>query len=233
MHPADDAERVRRGSRRKIVDPGERRRMGEAGRRTALITTPGRGCRELGDYYDDLLRRATSMERDVLVRFVFAAAVWLTVAACSGRRSGGGPARVRCCGRGARRWRSRVGDVHAERAPFGKVVGIGTTPQPMVAITFDVMALKPGVDAGRARRAPLFWRAGDVLRALLGSSGAGASRIARRIVDEGHAAASHGDDRICRSSSPGGAIVHQFFGAAEKRALRRGRRQGDELLGAA
>jgi glycosyltransferase involved in cell wall biosynthesis len=56
VHPADDAERFAAALGGLLDDPGERRRMGEAGRRTALdhYAWP-RVAAKLGAYYDDLL----------------------------------------------------------------------------------------------------------------------------------------------------------------------------------
>ena len=76
-------------------------------------------------------------KRDVIVRFVIAAAVWLTAAAVIGKEIGSRPGEVVVAIAVlilmAVAWATFTPNARL----FGKVVGIGSTPVPMVAITFD------------------------------------------------------------------------------------------------
>jgi uncharacterized protein (TIRG00374 family) len=149
-------------------------------------------------------------KRDVLVRFVIAAAVWLTAAAVLGKEIGGRPGEILVAVAVlvlmAVAWATFTPNARL----FGKVVGIGTTPQPMVAITFDdgpSPEWTPGVlDALRDSGArATFFALGRQVRAH--------PDIARRIVDEGHELASHGDDHSLLVFAGPRAIVHQFRAA--------------------
>ena len=149
-------------------------------------------------------------KRDVIVRFVIAAAVWLTAAAVIGKEIGGRPGEVVVAIAVlilmAVAWATFTPNARL----FGKVVGIGSTPVPMVAITFDdgpSPEWTPGVlDAlrdGGARAT--FFALGRQVRAH--------PDIARRIVAEGHELASHGDDHSLLVFAGPRAIVHQFRAA--------------------
>jgi peptidoglycan-N-acetylglucosamine deacetylase len=149
-------------------------------------------------------------KRDVLVRFVIAAAVWLTAAAVLGKEIGGRPGEILVAVAVlvlmAVAWATFTPNARL----FGKVVGIGTTPRPMVAITFDdgpSPEWTPGVlDALRDSGArATFFALGRQVRAH--------PDIARRIVDEGHELASHGDDHSLLVFAGPRAIVHQFRAA--------------------
>jgi uncharacterized protein (TIRG00374 family) len=149
-------------------------------------------------------------KRDVLVRFVIAAAVWLTAAAVLGKEIGSRPGEILVAVAVlvlmAVAWATFTPNARL----FGKVVGIGTTPQPMFAITFDdgpSPEWTPGVlDALRdsGARATFF---------VLGRQVRAHPDIARRIVDEGHELASHGDDHSLLVFAGPRAIVHQFRAA--------------------
>ena len=140
VHPADYAERFAAALGRLLDDPDERRRMGEAGppdgARALRLAAGRRQAR-------DLLRRparrgqACMGKRDVIVRFVIAAAVWLTVAAVIGEEIGGRPGEVVVAVAVlilmAVAWATFTPNARL----FGRVVGLGSTAEPMVAITFD------------------------------------------------------------------------------------------------
>ncbi len=149
-------------------------------------------------------------KRDVIVRFVISAAVWLAAAAVIGKEVGGRPGEVVVAIAVlilmAVAWATFTPNARL----FGKVVGIGSTPVPMVAITFDdgpSPEWTPGVlDAlrdGGARAT--FFALGRQVRAH--------PDIARRIVAEGHELASHGDDHSLLVFAGPRAIVHQFRAA--------------------
>jgi peptidoglycan-N-acetylglucosamine deacetylase len=149
-------------------------------------------------------------KRDVLVRFVIAAAVWLTAAAVIGKEIGGRPGEVVV----AIAVLILIAIAWATFTPnarlFGKVVGIGSTPRPMIALTFDdgpSPEWTPGVlDALRdAGARATFFALGRQVRAH--------PEIARRIVEEGHELASHGDDHSLLVFAGPRAIVHQFRAA--------------------
>lgn len=149
-------------------------------------------------------------KRDVIVRFVIAAAVWLTAAAVLGEEIGGRPGElvvaVAVLALIAVAWATFTPNARL----FGKVVGIGSTAEPMVAITFDdgpSPEWTPGVlDALRdADARATFFALGRQVRAH--------PDIARRIVDEGHELASHGDDHSLLVFAGPRAIVHQFRAA--------------------
>jgi peptidoglycan-N-acetylglucosamine deacetylase len=149
-------------------------------------------------------------KRDVIVRFVIAAAVWLTAAAVIGEEIGGRPGEVAV----AVAVLILITVTWATFTPnarlFGKVVGIGSTRRPMFAITFDdgpSPEWTPGVlDALRdAGARATFFALGRQVRAH--------PDIARRIVAEGHELASHGDDHSLLVFAGPRAIVHQFRAA--------------------
>jgi peptidoglycan-N-acetylglucosamine deacetylase len=149
-------------------------------------------------------------KRDVIVRFVIAAAVWLTAAAVIGKEVGGRPGEavvaVAVLILIAVAWATFTPNARL----FGKVVGVGSTPRPMIALTFDdgpSPEWTPGVldalrDAGA--RATFF---------VLGRQVRAHPDIARRIVDEGHELASHGEDHSLLVFAGPRAIVHQFRAA--------------------
>ena len=149
-------------------------------------------------------------KRDVIVRFVIAAAVWLTAAAVLGKEIGGRPGEVVV----AIAVLILIAIAWATFTPnarlFGKVVGIGSTPRPLIALTFDdgpSPEWTPGVlDALRdAGARATFFALGRQVRAH--------PEIARRIVEEGHELASHGDDHSLLVFAGPRAIVHQFRAA--------------------
>jgi uncharacterized protein (TIRG00374 family) len=149
-------------------------------------------------------------KRDVIVRFVIAAAVWLTAAAVLGKEVGGRPGEVLVAVAVlllmAFAWATFMPNARL----FGKVVGVGSTARPMIAITFDdgpSPEWTPGVlDALRdAGARATFFALGRQVRAH--------PDIARRIVDEGHELASHGDDHSLLVFAGPRAIVHQFRAA--------------------
>ncbi|HSD01485.1 MAG TPA: polysaccharide deacetylase family protein, partial [Gaiellales bacterium] len=141
---------------------------------------------------------------------MIAAAVWLTAAAVIGKEVGGRPGEVVV----AIAVLILIAIAWATFTPnarlFGKVVGIGSTPRPLIALTFDdgpSPEWTPGVlDAlrdGGARAT--FFALGRQVRAH--------PDIARRIVAEGHELASHGDDHSLLVFAGPRAIVHQFRAA--------------------
>jgi uncharacterized protein (TIRG00374 family) len=149
-------------------------------------------------------------KRDVIVRFVIAAAVWLTAAAVLGEEIGGRPGEVVVAVAVliliAIAWATFTPNARL----FGKVVGIGSTRRPMVALTFDdgpSPEWTPGVlDALRdAGARATFFALGRQVRAH--------PEIARRIVEEGHELASHGDDHSLLVFAGPRAIVQQFRAA--------------------
>ena len=146
-------------------------------------------------------------KRDVIVRFVVAAAVWLTVAAVVGEEIGGRPGEVVVAVAVliliAVAWATFTPNARL----FGRVVGLGSTAEPMVAITFDdgpSPEWTPGVlDALRdAGARATFFALGRQVRAH--------PDIAQRIVAEGHELASHGEDHSLLVFAGPRAIVHQF-----------------------
>jgi uncharacterized protein (TIRG00374 family) len=149
-------------------------------------------------------------KRDVIGRFVIAAAVWLTAAAVLGEEIGGRPGEVVVAVAVliliAIAWATFTPNARL----FGKVVGIGSTRRPMVALTFDdgpSPEWTPGVlDALRdAGARATFFALGRQVRAH--------PEIARRIVEEGHELASHGDDHSLLVFAGPRAIVQQFRAA--------------------
>jgi len=153
-------------------------------------------------------------KRDVIVRFVIAAAVWLTAAAVIGKEIGGRPGEVVV----AIAVLILIAVAWATFTPnarlFGKVIGIGATERPMIALTFDdgpSPEWTPGVlDALRdAGARATFFALGRQVRAH--------PEIAQRIVAEGHELASHGDDHSLLVFAGPRAIVNQF--RAAERAL--------------
>ena len=146
-------------------------------------------------------------KRDVIVRFVVAAAVWLTVAAVVGEEIGGRPGEVVVAVAVlilmAVAWATFTPNARL----FGRVVGLGSTAEPMVAITFDdgpSPEWTPGVlDALRdAGARATFFALGRQVRAH--------PDIAQRIVAEGHELASHGEDHSLLVFAGPRAIVRQF-----------------------
>jgi peptidoglycan-N-acetylglucosamine deacetylase len=149
-------------------------------------------------------------KRDVIVRFVILAAVWLTAAAVIGEEVGGRPGEVVV----AVAVLILITVAWATFTPnarlFGRVIGLGATAEPMVALTFDdgpSPEWTPGVlDALRdAGGQATFFALGRQVRAH--------PDIARRIVEEGHELASHGDDHSLLVFAGPRAIVHQFRAA--------------------
>jgi uncharacterized protein (TIRG00374 family) len=149
-------------------------------------------------------------KRDVIVRFLIAAAVWLAAAAVVGKEVGGRPGEILVAVAVlvlmAVAWATFTPNARL----FGRVVGIGSTRLPMIAITFDdgpSPEWTPGVlDALRdAGARATFFALGRQVRAH--------PDIARRIVDEGHELASHGDDHSLLVFAGPRAIVHQFRAA--------------------
>ncbi|HET7170578.1 MAG TPA: lysylphosphatidylglycerol synthase domain-containing protein [Gaiellales bacterium] len=141
---------------------------------------------------------------------MIASAVWLTAAAVIGKEIGGRPGEVVVAVAVlllmAVAWATFMPNARL----FGKVVGVGSTPLPMVAITFDdgpSPEWTPGVlDALRdAGARATFFALGRQVRAH--------PDIARRIVEEGHELASHGDDHSLLVFAGPRAIVHQFRAA--------------------
>ena len=84
-------------------------------------------------------------KRDVIVRFVIAAAVWLTVAAVVGEEIGGRPGEVFVAVAVlilmAVAWATFTPNARL----FGRVVGLGSTSEPMVAITNALNLSQKGV----------------------------------------------------------------------------------------
>jgi uncharacterized protein (TIRG00374 family) len=149
-------------------------------------------------------------KRDVIVRFVIAAAVWLTAAAVLGKEVGGRPGEILVAVAVlvlmAVAWATFTPNARL----FGRVVGVGSTARPLIAITFDdgpSPEWTPGVlDALRdAGVRATFFTLGRQVRAH--------PDIARRIVDEGHELASHGDDHSLLVFAGPRAIAHQFRAA--------------------
>jgi uncharacterized protein (TIRG00374 family) len=149
-------------------------------------------------------------KRDVIVRFVIAAAVWLTAAAVLGKEVGGRPGEILVAVAVlvlmAVAWATFTPNARL----FGRVVGVGSTARPLIAITFDdgpSPEWTPGVlDALRdAGARATFFTLGRQVRAH--------PDIARRIVDEGHELASHGDDHSLLVFAGPRAIAHQFRAA--------------------
>ena len=149
-------------------------------------------------------------KRDVIVRFVIAAAVWLTAAAVIGKEIGGRPGEVVVAVAVLLLMAVAWATFTPNARLFGRVIGVGSTPLPMVAITFDdgpSPEWTPGVlDALRdAGARATFFALGRQVRAH--------PDLARRIVDEGHELASHGDDHSLLVFAGPRAIVHQFRAA--------------------
>ena len=95
---------------------------------------------------------------------------------------------------------------------FGPVIARGKAPSPKAAITFDDgpsdLYTPPILDALRDRGAKAtFFVLGRNVRAH--------PEIARRIVDEGHELASHGDDHSIMTFDGPKAIAHQLRSAEE------------------
>lgn len=151
-------------------------------------------------------------KREVIVRFVVVALVWLGATAVIGQAVGG-----------------VAGDIEEALAVlllayvawsaftpnarlFGRVIGTGVSPTPKVAITFD--------DGPSPEHTPAVL---DVLRSagaqatffVLGRQVRAHPELARRIVDEGHELASHGDDHSLLMFAGPRAIAYQFRAAED------------------
>jgi peptidoglycan-N-acetylglucosamine deacetylase len=130
-------------------------------------------------------------KRQVIARFVTAAVVWLVLAAIVAEqlpeRAGQSLVALAVLLVGAAAWGSFA---HNSRL-FGRVLGTGSASKPWVALTFD-----DGPDP-RFTPALLDTLAGARVRATffcLGRAVRDHPELARRIVDDGHELASHGDD---------------------------------------
>jgi peptidoglycan-N-acetylglucosamine deacetylase len=130
-------------------------------------------------------------KREAIARFVAATTVWLVVSAVVAEQFPENVGRTIVAFAvlfvAAWAWAS----FSPNALLFGRVIGTGTTPNPRVALTFDdgpTPEFTPGVlDQLRAAgvRATFF---------CLGRHVRAHPELARRIVDEGHELASHGDD---------------------------------------
>ena len=130
VHPADEAARAAAALGSLLDDPAERRRMGEAGRQTALkrYGVATETSREAGRLRQPARHCGARLgKRNVIVRFVIAAAVWLTTAAVIGEEIGGRPGEV-VVAVGVLILIAVAGATFTPNARlFGRVVGLGAT----------------------------------------------------------------------------------------------------------
>ena len=151
-------------------------------------------------------------KRDVIARFLILSAVWLVAAAIVGEQVGGRPGEVIVAAAVLALLAVAWATFTPNARLFGRVVGTGTTPEPLVAITFDdgpSPEWTPAVlDALRdAGARATFFALGRQVRAH--------PDLARRIVAEGHELASHGDDHSLLVFAGPRAIAHQFRAAED------------------
>jgi peptidoglycan-N-acetylglucosamine deacetylase len=149
-------------------------------------------------------------KREAIARFVAGTTVWLVVAAVVAEQFpedvGRSIVAVAVLVAAAWAW----GSFSPNALIFGRVIGTGTTPNPRVALTFDdgpTPEYTPGVlDQLRASgvRATFF---------CLGRHVRAHPELARRIVDEGHELASHGDDHSILAVAGPKAIAGQLRAA--------------------
>jgi peptidoglycan-N-acetylglucosamine deacetylase len=151
-------------------------------------------------------------KREVITRFVILGALWIAVTAVIGQAVGG-----------------VVGDVIEGVAVlllllvawsaftpnarlFGRVIGTGTSPSPKVAITFDD---GPSIEHTPAVLDTLATAGARCTFFVLGRHVRAHPEVARRIVEEGHELASHGDDHSLLTFAGPAAIAHQFRAAED------------------
>ncbi len=151
-------------------------------------------------------------KREVITRFVILAAIWVAATAVIGQTVGG---IVGDAVEGAAvlilllvTWSAFTPNARL----FGRVIGTGFSPAPMVAITFDdgpspehTPAVLEELRAAGAR-ATFF---------VLGRNVRAHPELARMIVAEGHELASHGDDHSLLMFAGPSKIAHQFRAAEE------------------
>ena len=149
-------------------------------------------------------------KREAIARFVAGSAVWLVAAAVLAEQFpvnvGRSIAAVAMLLLAAFAWAT----FSPNAALFGKVIGSGETPNPKVALTFDdgpTPDYTPGVldQLQTAGVRATFFCLGRHVRAH--------PELARRIVDEGHELASHGDDHSILALAGPKAIASQLRGA--------------------
>jgi peptidoglycan/xylan/chitin deacetylase (PgdA/CDA1 family)/uncharacterized membrane protein YbhN (UPF0104 family) len=146
-------------------------------------------------------------KRQVITRFVAASAVWLilwgAVALWIGGLRGDAVFAVSIVVLLAVAW----GAFTPNSPVFGRVIGRGRTEQPLAAITFDdgpsPEHTPPILDALRERgvRATFF---------VLGRNVRAHPEIVKRIVDDGHELASHGDDHSILTFQGPQSLAHQL-----------------------
>ncbi len=151
-------------------------------------------------------------KREVITRFVILGALWIAATAVIGQAIGG-----------------IAGDVIEGVAVllllyvawsaftpnarlFGRVIGTGTSPAPKIAITFDD---GPSIEHTPAVLEALATAGARCTFFVLGRHVRAHPEIARRIVEEGHELASHGDDHSLLTFAGPAAIAHQFRAAED------------------
>jgi uncharacterized protein (TIRG00374 family) len=130
-------------------------------------------------------------KREVLARFVAGAAIWIVVIAIVGERIGGIPGKLEVAAGTLVLIAVAWGTFYQNAPLFGRVVGVGSTDRRVAALTFD--------DGPSGEYTPAVL---DALRAegvhatffVLGRQAREHPDIVRRIAEEGHELASHGDD---------------------------------------
>ena len=149
-------------------------------------------------------------KREVIARFLIAAAAWLAAAAVVGEELGGRAGElvvgIAVLALIAVAWASFKPNARL----FGGVLGRGSTRAPLIALTFDdgpTPEWTPGIlDALReAGVRATFFALGRQVRAH--------PELAQRIVAEGHELASHGDDHSLLVFAGPRAIAHQVQAA--------------------
>lgn len=130
-------------------------------------------------------------KREVLARFIAGAAIWIVLIAIVGERIGGVPGKLEVAAGTLVLIAVAWGTFHQNAPLFGRVIGAGSTERPAAALTFD--------DGPSGEHTPALL---DALRAegvhatffVLGRQARAHPEIVRRIAEEGHELASHGDD---------------------------------------
>jgi len=146
-------------------------------------------------------------KREVIARFVAGSAVWIVAIAIVGERVGGTPGKLEVAAGTLLLIAVAWGTFYQNSPLFGRVVGVGETDRPLAALTFD--------DGPSDAHTPALL---DALREhdvhatffVLGRQARAHPEIVRRIADEGHELASHGDDHSILALARPTEVAHQI-----------------------
>ena len=130
-------------------------------------------------------------KREVLARFVAGAAIWIVAIAIAGERIGGVPGKLEVAAGTLVLIAVAWGTFYQNAPLFGRVIGVGATERSAAALTFD------DGPSGEHTPALLDALAAEGVHAtffVLGRQARAHPEIVRRIAQEGHELASHGDD---------------------------------------